>query len=627
MGKRKKWKYWSWDSDYYDERRESGYSASSWWTSRFGGSDWYDSSAKDGQYKEAIRTVSRTVNVFSYKEHDKLRELTVQWSDGQTGNTIEGGIVYLSPDVISSSKTLKKDWSNDQLVDALIGDALTASAFKYEATVTAEAYANKKWDGQKDTTDLWYVLEILAARTSVLAHYPGFAAYFAASLEYYTMTDIYDRMKELALLPPMADAACRILEWSLLHPDKPITAKNAEYGTEIEQAAKRVRKARNSNDRAIRAREVAERFYKLWPPPPSPESDGGDGEEGEGKAKGGGSSSSNIPTIGQCGAGAVHGKPVVNSVSAKLAIESAKAADGTPEAHGVSLGDDPPEGYYDHKIRDTEERRTAYTKLTAETRGHSDALAQRLKLRNEVRSEFERGLKTGALDPGALYKISITKKYGVVEDGIFEQKTILAHPQVAIALLVDESGSMASLSKQARELAVLLANGLAKVRGTNFAVLGHTGQGVGADRVGFGGLLLHHYFTPGYQRLQTTGGIAAYCENLDGYAIKRVGEYMLTWWPSVPLKFLIHISDGFPAANNYGGSMATNHIKKICGTLRMRGIRPFQVMLGAFEGYDLSAMFGGGNWATVKEARDVVKVVVNYVARVTRECPLVEEES
>lgn len=147
-------------------------------------------------------------------------------------------------------------------------------------------------------------------------------------------------------------------------------------------------------------------------------------------------------------------------------------------------------------------------------------------------------------------------------------------PDMAIAVLVDQSGSMyGERLRMAMEAAILLddfASGL----GIPILIAGHNTAN-GADTV----MYLHALFdragkTDSYRLAQ----MRADENNRDGMALNIIAD-MLAKRPE-EMKLLIVISDGQPSAVCYRGQAARDDIKHIVAALKVKGIQTFAAAVG-----------------------------------------------
>lgn len=205
--------------------------------------------------------------------------------------------------------------------------------------------------------------------------------------------------------------------------------------------------------------------------------------------------------------------------------------------------------------------------------GHGLSIVQSVKTKNKnaierIRNALQfqsgkrtvetHGLRSGDLDEGSLHKLSYDCEH------IWSQKTMSKLPDVAVGILVDQSGSMGGGKiDQARELCITLAEAVRRITGVRLYVYGHTANAGGAD------LTIYEHYNPSMGADMTRlGGIRAHCNNYDGYAIKDVAKRLAE--DSAKRKYLFVIADGLPAGAGYGGETAAKHVTSVCKFTRER---------------------------------------------------------
>lgn len=597
------------------DRKPEGYSFSSWWRDRFDGwgsynfgydtlnrRSWADEEEAEFATKlkmyRGLRSIARTVNI--YAGAAGVRQLSVAWSGGMNTNKAKSDTIYLSGKVLEG--TLKPSWKESELLDVLVGEALTESGKKYEVdpAVEEEVKIDKSQKGVH-TRDLWNLFEHLNAQAVVREKYQGFVGYFSTAKTYHTVDGVKKRILEFAEKGWDPEVALLMMEWNLLHPEDPI---------EIPKRYRKVHKAkpflrepmRNSEERYQVARKIIKTLF-----PDEPEC----GEGNDGKKP-------NI-TLRQMGGpsdltAAVEGSPV-DAMTVDLNKEK------NHEHFPKTLGDEPPHGILTLRpsLEDYKEFRNTYRKLSFTTASLSAAIASKIKLRAEDKVEYERGLRRGDVDPGAIYKLGFpSEEDGHLMPAIFEHREIIRTPKAGGILLVDESGSMGRLVDWTQYVAVALANAFKKVDGLDLGVLGHTGQGTGHGTDHFNGMIIHEYYSPNRKELANLGMISSFQQNLDGFAIQRAAEYALKWWPEHDPRFVIHISDGLPEAHGYGGSAAIQHIGKVCRRVHSEGVQVFGILLpngrGDFNEV-MRRMYGHGNYAVISKVEHLPELIPSMIRR------------
>jgi hypothetical protein len=202
-------------------------------------------------------------------------------------------------------------------------------------------------------------------------------------------------------------------------------------------------------------------------------------------------------------------------------------------------------------------------RVIAQNRAAVSRIREALQFQSTKRVGEVYGLRSGDLDEGSLHKLRYDSEH------IWSQKTVSQLPDVAVGILVDQSGSMNSGYKieQARDMCIILSEAVRKVSGVHLHIYGHTAnQNDRADLT----LFEHHSSILGAENadLSGLGNIRAYSNNYDGYAIKETAR-LLSQDPA-KRKYLFVISDGLPHGNGYAGDEAEKHVASVCSFVRTR---------------------------------------------------------
>lgn len=198
-------------------------------------------------------------------------------------------------------------------------------------------------------------------------------------------------------------------------------------------------------------------------------------------------------------------------------------------------------------------------------RGAIARIREALQFQNGKRTGEVFGVRSGDLDEGGLHKLGYDCEH------IWSQKTIAKLPDVAVGILVDQSGSMSSRRKitEAREMCIALAEAVKKIPGVHLHIYGHT-----ANMSGTSDLVLYEHYSShsdtatGTAELGGLGAIDAFSNNYDGYAIKETAK-MLAKDPA-KRKYLFVIADGLPHGEGYAGHEARKHVTSVCEFVRER---------------------------------------------------------
>lgn len=228
-----------------------------------------------------------------------------------------------------------------------------------------------------------------------------------------------------------------------------------------------------------------------------------------------------------------------------------------------------------------EEARKVVAEIAAKNRGAIERVRSALSFQNHKRVGEEYGLRSGDLDEGNLHKL------GYDCDHIWSKKVVAKLPDVAVAILVDQSGSMSgSKISEARALCIVLAEALRKIPGVRLYVYGHTANMSHSSRGSTDTFTVFEHYTPGSTDLTRLGCIRAHCNNYDGYAIKEVAKRLAE--DPAKTKHMFVIADGFPAGAGYSGDDGQKHVKSVCKFVRDRlkiGLYAFGVGLEGQEAH------------------------------------------
>jgi hypothetical protein len=242
-------------------------------------------------------------------------------------------------------------------------------------------------------------------------------------------------------------------------------------------------------------------------------------------------------------------------------------------------------------------------------RAHRGAVARirdALQFQSGKRTVETYGLRSGELDEGNLHKLGYDCEH------IWAQKTISKLPDVAVGILVDQSGSMNSGHKidQAREMCILLAEALRKIAGVRLHVYGHTANMGGHDDM----TIFEHYTPSDGADLSRLGGIRAYSNNYDGYAVKEVARRLAQ--DPAKKKYLFVIADGLPSGSGYGGEEGVKHVTSVCRFTRDRlkiGTYAFAVGVTGHSQHSFKRQYGDKHVVFVNQVQKCLPQIVRFL--------------
>lgn len=190
---------------------------------------------------------------------------------------------------------------------------------------------------------------------------------------------------------------------------------------------------------------------------------------------------------------------------------------------------------------------------------------------------IHRGMRHGILDTNKLAEAFQGVPTVYIREG--EVKT----DKVAIAVLIDESGSMSGdRIVAARDTAVLINEAVGAIHNVELYVYGHTG-----DIRYSGATELNVYREKGFNPKYSLGSVMAQSQNRDGTAILEVAQRVRKQ-TQLPVLYFI-LSDGAPCANGYGGESAIVHTRRSVDKVERMNFSVVQVCIS--HTYDPRTMF------------------------------------
>jgi cobalamin biosynthesis protein CobT len=267
-----------------------------------------------------------------------------------------------------------------------------------------------------------------------------------------------------------------------------------------------------------------------------------------------------------------------------------------------------------------------YNDTVSELKGEIKAVINSLLFMNNHPESHIHGMLNGTLDPGSLHKLAITD---MDEPRVFEQVENITGKKIAVSLLIDRSGSMGSdRMRAACKVATILIEALGKIDGIELNVHTHTtsiedGYLKRTEKTGHEGiidhdLVIHDIIAEGEDSRHKLVTLCSGYQNLDGYAIKHIGDRMAKDYPDYDEKIIFVISDGEPHSNNYQGFGAMRHVGDTAEFCRaVHKIKVFGIGVeDAFDNADGEMMYGEGNFIVLSDVTSSIKVMASFLRNV-----------
>ncbi|NDD52315.1 hypothetical protein EBZ39_00285 [bacterium] len=267
--------------------------------------------------------------------------------------------------------------------------------------------------------------------------------------------------------------------------------------------------------------------------------------------------------------------------------------------HVVTRNEDEGRAHY------RENRQVVVQEIRTKNRNAIERIRNALQFQGGKRTVETYGLRSGDLDEGNLHKLSYDCEH------IWSQKTLSKLPDVAVGILVDQSGSMSGLKiSQAREICITLAEAIRKIVGVRLYVYGHTANMGANDNV-----IIYEHYTPAMGAdMSKLGGIVAHCNNYDGYAVKDVAKRLAA--DTAKKKYLFVIADGLPSGNGYGGDSAEKHVTSVCKFTRDRlkiGTYAFAVGVQGYQQEKFKRQYGDKHVVFVDNVTKCLPQIVRFL--------------
>jgi hypothetical protein len=259
--------------------------------------------------------------------------------------------------------------------------------------------------------------------------------------------------------------------------------------------------------------------------------------------------------------------------------------------------------------RPDQNARARYATARCAVAKHISVLRKLFSYRSVVRNTIRRDLTSGQPDPRRLAKATVTER-------VFRRKTQHPTTGLAIALLLDESGSMADgkpvhKSDVALQIAVLMAEALKGVPGIELEVFSHTSSEGNECNCS-----IRYLFGKGNPNREAIGcyGISEMGANYDSAAILTVGK-IFRQTTSHRNRWLIVLSDGLPFGRGYQGKSAIKASAEAVAKVRSQGI---QVINVAIEDFNSEAIYGKPYVLKYTDLNELVMNIRKFLVRLFR---------
>lgn len=632
-------KGWWFDRYSYDHRDysyEKG-SGSRGWMSKLGSwyddDDWYRPSKKDANqtYQRMLNQLQNSANLLG--NDDQGGAIRVSWSNGQNVNQPGSSdrTIYLSPDGLI-------DPSNNEIseekLDAMTGKVYLASMLRETVDPVAFAQAQVGRSNKKSApiVKLWEAVETSIARSQLLEDWAGFAPYIAEDGRQSSATkEEVQRYIDTSVIQPNVESAITAIAWNLLNANDPVVVPDV-YDECVEVASEVLAEEVDASDRYRACHEITERIRKILKETHTSEGEGdgdpdstcsGDDDGGKSKGKGkpkpssGGGAGEKSPEL--CD-GDMLGDIVENKIDASLSEQKAESESEVGSGGNIdvltadSRMDQNGKKFIFVPVDANKENHDEYRHIVANNRSAIQLVRSSLAFRNTDTSMVSFGHRRGDIDDNSLFKVRMG------DDRVMSVRDTVSEKKIAVCLLVDESGSMGngagSKSAMARDVAIILAEGLKGVRGITVNVYGHSAE-LTTKKGHCSGAVMFEYVSPRKSDLASCMQIHGRGENHDGFAIQHTANQFLRDHADATRKIMFVISDGQPAGSHYGGRLAIQHVLGVSDACRSRGLEVYGIgVLKAFSVDLANMLYGKDKCVVLSDVKSSIGVMTRFLRQV-----------
>jgi len=610
-------------------------SPSTWWKSKmnYGFSFTMSTSTPRSRLMKALHQLARTVNIVENSVGCTDRSLSIAWGNGDI-NSPHTDTVYLDAKVLLSAEDDKKD---DERIDALTGKALILSSMK--RTMSPEAWTDFNNDLEPEVArPIWKAQELIKAKNSVTQDWSGFAPYF----DVYEQNQIVSKHEEMLAYVSEnklnAEVFANIVAWNMLAPNHAIEVPE-EHRELLETVITLGKHKVNSEKQYLHAQSLAilikEAFEQEEEEQQQDQQEGNGDEQQEGQSieqdsSPEGNEASNMAPdfIDQQAFGHPIYEPDAIRIDEKpLSLKDDSLKEGNPFNHTEYANDE------DHRLSSissigcvriqtaSSDIANEYKKKVFELKSKIENIKSVLSFRKNDTKGWVHAREEGELDEGSLHKLNNA------QSNIWSQRTASAKPDVAICILVDESGSMDRYYRyeKVRDVTIVLTEALKGLVGVHTMVLGHTGKTPISNLTLYGGegyktstvregydLSIRELYTKNHDNSYALMAISPICENLDGYAIEFAAKRLRQDYPAARQHIIIHLSDGEPCPTSVAQCRLA--VDKVVKTM---GVQVFSV--GVDDAYSQEKgeqLYGKGRNVVIKDVMSSLNILKPFLKKV-----------
>jgi hypothetical protein len=573
------------------------YSPTSIWTNKLG---LFDDEKTDKKNKclSLLRQLNRSANII-LNDGENEKNVKVSFSNGDDANTVHKDEIFISPDAFLNSK-------NEFIVDALTGKVLLATQLKrsVDKKTWKKVQLESKNSDFAPCKNIWQAVEQFIAREEVIKNWEGFVPYFVKHAEDYISEK--DKVQNIVNNTFSVEDFSSIFAWNIVYSENPLRVPHQYFDIYDEciklldidklPADKRWDFSKNIID-------IAKKYFEENSGTSSV-SCSSSSDQGPADFEEKSSASDHKITDSELFGEKIKNKSLPEAKN--IDIEASQEEDYVCRIYENCAKPIEPKFIFKDEIKKNPSLREKYLK---KFRKEIQSIKKSLLFRNSDLSIEDYGHENGDIDENSLHKLSYN------DYRIYSEKTIRARKNVAICLLVDESGSMMDGNRinSAKEVAFVLSESMKSIDGVKVSVFGHTAQTVEHSNVE-----ITCYKT--FEQSDTSGifEMNAKQQNLDGHAIKYVAKKFAND-SNFDKKIMFVISDGEPEGYGYSGESAIKHTGSVCEFCRKKmGVDIIGIGVdSAFSSKVADKLYGKNKSIVLDNVKKSLSVMARYIRQIT----------
>ena len=603
------------------------YSPTSIWTKKLGIFDYQEKTDNKNKCLSLLRQLNRSANII-LNDGENEKNVKVSFSSGEESNSVCKNDIFISPDDFLNSK-------DEFIVDALTGKVLLATQLKrsVDKNTWKKVKLESRLGGKRKGSDfdscknIWQAIEQFVAREEVIKNWEGFVPYFVKHSENYISEK--DKIQSLLNKTFDIDGFSSMFAWNILFSENSLKIP-FQYSELYEKCKKLLDIDNLPADKrwefSKKVVDIAKEYFKENSSHSGNQESTKDSDESKEDSNNSGNSGNSDQESTEdldesnesesefdnykITDNELFGDKVKNksfSEAKTIDVEAPQEEDYVCRIYENCAEPLEPKFIFKNENKKNLLLREKYLK---KFKKEIQSISKCLLFRNTDSSVEDYGHENGAIDENSLHKLAYN------DYRIYSEKTIKSKKNIAICLLVDESGSMMDRHRinLAKEVAFVLSEAMKSVSGLKVCIYGHTAQTENNEDID-----ITCYKTFDQQDTSSIFEMNAKQQNLDGHAIKYVAKKFAEDSFSFDKRIMFIISDGEPEGYGYGGSPAIKHTGSVCEFCRKKmSIDIIGIGIdNAFSTTTAEKLYGKNKSIVLDDVKKSLSVMSRYIRQIS----------